>query len=306
MAGPIGTGNIPKALWPGIFEFFGTGYDDGGQEWKALVEVFPSDMNYEELVGVTGFGMAPQKPEGAPTVYDSQTQGFVTRAIHVAYGLGFQVTYEEKKDNLYKKVAQERAQALGFSFRQTKENVVANLYNRAFNANYTIADGVSWANTAHPLVAGGTFSNTLAVPADLSEAALEDMIIQAMGYVDDRGLLINVMPRKLIVPRQEKFNAERILKAVGQPDTSNNNPNAMRNLGSFPEGMAVDRYLSSAHAFFIRTNLPSKQQPILFERESLSFSEDNDFGTKNQLYVGYERYSVVVSDPRSIIASNGP
>jgi hypothetical protein len=203
-------------------------------------------------------------------------------------------------------VAQERAQALGFSFRQTKENVVANLYNRAFNANYTIADGVSWANTAHPLVAGGTFSNTLAVPADLSEAALEDMIIQAMGYVDDRGLLINVMPRKLIVPRQEKFNAERILKAVGQPDTSNNNPNAMRNLGSFPEGMAVDRYLSSAHAFFIRTNLPSKQQPILFERESLSFSEDNDFGTKNQLYVGYERYSVVVSDPRSIIASNGP
>jgi hypothetical protein len=306
MAGVIATGNIPKALWPGIFDFFGTGYNESGQEWKHLVEVFGSDQNYEELVGITGFGLAPVKPEGTPIIYDSQVQGFVTRAVHVSYGMGFQVTHEEKKDNLYKKVAEERSEALGFSFRQTKENVVANMYSRGFNAAYTMADGQPIFSTAHPLVAGGTFSNALAVPADLSEAALEDMVIQLMGFVDDRGLLINVMPRKLIVPRQEKFNAERILKSTFQSGTANNDPNAVRLLGTFPEGFAINRYLTSAHAFFIRTDIPSKQQPILFQREDINFAEDNDFGTKNQLYVGFERYSVVVADPRSLIGSNGP
>ena len=44
---------------------------------------------------------------------------------------------EELDDNLYEQVSKRRAAALAMSFRQTKENVGANVYNRAFNSTYT-------------------------------------------------------------------------------------------------------------------------------------------------------------------------
>jgi hypothetical protein len=306
MAGVISTANLPKLLWPGLYGTFGTGYDETTQEWKRLVDIHESSQQYEEIVGHTGFGPAKVKAEGTPTQFDSQVQGFTTRFVHVAYSLGYQVTFEEQEDNLYKKVGTQRSRALGFSFRQTKENVVANFYNRAFNSSYPLADGQSLCSTAHPLVGGGTFSNALATPSDLSEASLEDLVIQMMGAVDDRGLIINVMPRLLVVARQEAFNIERILKSTFQSGTANNDINAMKSLGTFPEGWAVNRYLTSPHAFFIRSNIPTEQQIILFQRNAISFSEDNEFQTKNRSYAAYERYSVGTPDPRAIWASNGP
>lgn len=306
MAGVINTGTSPKALWPGIFSWWGRGYDETTQEWKPLFDVHTSNKQYEEIVGITGFGLVPQKAEGSMVNYDSEFQTYVTRFVHVAYALGYVVTHEEIMDNLYSQVSMSRAQALGFSFRQTKENVGANVYNRAFNSSFTGGDGVSLLNTAHPLAGGGTFSNKLAVDADLSEASLEDLTIQIMGTVDDRGLLINLMPRSLIIPRQEIYNAQRILKSTFQSGTANNDINALNNMNVFPEGIKVNRYLTSPHAFFIRTNIPSKQGMICFEREAPQFTEDNDFDTMNRKYKGYERYSFGWADPRALFGSNGP
>ena len=306
MAGIITTGNTPKALFPGIFAWYGRGYDETTQEWKALFDEQTSKKQYEELVSVSGFGPAPIKTEGQSASFDSELQGYVTRAVHVAYSLGYIVTKEEIADNLYPEVSGSRAQALGFSFRQTKENVGANVYNRGFNSSYTGGDGVSLLNVAHPLIAGGTFSNKLAVDADLSEVALEDLTIQIMGATDDRGLLINLMPKSLIVPRQEVYNAQRILKSTFQSGTANNDINALNMMNVFPDGIKVNRYLSSPHAFFIRTNIPSKQGLIHFKRVGMEFTDDNDFDTENMKYKGYERYSFVWADPRCLYGSNGP
>jgi hypothetical protein len=80
------------------------------------------------------------------------------------------VTREEIDDNLYEKKGVTRTQALAFSFRQTKENVAANVYNRAFNTAYTGGDGKALLVTDHPSLAGNQ-SNTLATAADMSEAS---------------------------------------------------------------------------------------------------------------------------------------
>lgn len=303
--GVITTGNLPKLLWPGLFATFGRSYDETTQEWKNLVEVFDSKKAYEEIVQVTGYGPAPAKPEGSPTIYDTEWQGFVTRFIHIAYGLGYIVTKEEKDDNLYQQVASERASALGFSFRQTKETIVANFYNRMF-ATASGSDGVSIINTAHPLQGGGTGTNTLAVPADLSEASLEDITIQMWLTTDDRGLRIGLMPKSLIVSAYEMFNAQRILKSTFQSGTANNDINALKFMNMFPEGIKMNRYLSAPHAFFIRTNLPAKQGPILFQRNKIDYADDGDFDTGNAKYKGYERYSVGQADWRGTFGVNGP
>lgn len=304
MPGIINTSTHPKALWPGVKAWWGRTYAEHKEEWPYLFDQFTSRQNYEEDVQITGFGLAPVKTEGQGTAYDSEQQGPVSRYIHTTFSLGYQVTEEEMEDNLYAKVSNRRAAALAFAFRQTKENVAANVYNRAFNASYVGGDGVSLLNTAHPNTTGGSFSNKLAVDADLSEASLEDLITQMMGATDDRGLLINIMPKCLVVARQEWFNANRILKTVFQSGSANNDLNVLKSTNAIPDGIYLNHYLTAAHAWFIRSNVMDGMK--MYQRVPISFEQDNDFDTGNAKAKSRERYSFYWTDPRGLWGSNGP
>ena len=304
MAGIITTASHPKALWPGIKAWWGQVYDEHPEEYSKLFDSDTSRQNYEEDVQLTGFGLAPVKAEGSGVAYDSEIQGFTTRYTHVAYALGYIVTKEELDDNLYEQVSRRRAAALAMSFRQTKENVGANIYNRAFNGTYLGGDGVSLCSTAHPNTSGGTFANTPTVAADLSEASLEDALTALMGFQNDRGLLINVMPRSLIVARQNWWNANRILKSAYTPSTANNAVNVLVATNALPEGIVMNHYLTSPNAWFVRTNIQNGLK--YYSRVGIQFDQDNDFDTMNAKAKGYERYSFGWTDPRAIYGVNGP
>lgn len=304
MAGVITTASHPKALWPGVKAWWGQVYAEHPEEYVDLFDKDTSSQNYEEDVQLTGFGLAPRKPEGSGVAYDSEIQGFVTRYTHIAYALGYVVTKEELDDNLYEKVSKRRAASLAQGFRQTKENVGANIYNRAFNATYLGGDGVSLCNTAHPNTTGGTWSNRPAVDVDLSEASLEDAVVAIMGLTNDRGLLINVMPTSLHIARQNHFNAHRILKSVYQSGTANNDVNVLKATNAFPGGIKLNHYFTSAGAWFIRTNIQDGMK--YYERVAISFDQDNDFDTMNVKAKGYERYSFGWTDPKAVYGSNGP
>jgi Mu-like prophage major head subunit gpT len=304
MAGIITTASHPKALWPGIKAWWGQVYDEHPEEYSKLFDSETSTQNYEEDVQLTGFGLAPRKSEGSGVAYDSEIQGFTTRYTHIAYALGYIVTKEELDDNLYEQVSRRRAAALAMSFRQTKENVGANIYNRAFNGSYTGGDGVALCSTAHPNVSGGTFANKPSVDADLSEASLEDAMIAVMGFQNDRGLLINVMPKSLVVARQNWYNANRILKSVYTPSSANNAVNVLVATNALPEGIVMNHYLTSPNAWFLRTNIQNGMK--YYSRVGIQFDQDNDFDTMNAKAKGYERYSFGWTDPRAIYGVNGP
>ncbi len=303
MAGVITTGNHPKLLWPGIKAIWGQTYDEHVEEYPYLFDADNSEKNYEEDVQVTPMGLAPVKTEGASILYQSEVQGPVARYTHIAYGSGYIVTKEELDDNLYEVVSKRRAKSLAVGFRQTKENVAAQIYNRAFNASFTGADGVTLVNSAHPNTSGGTYSNILAVAANLSEAAVEDMIIQIMGATNDLGNQINLMPMSLHVPRQLYFTASRIVKSVFQTNTANNNVNIVASNG-FPKGVHVNHYFSSSTAWFIRTNVTNGMKH--YTRTPIDFFQDNDFDTRNLKAAGYERYSFGWTDGgRAIFGTPG-
>jgi hypothetical protein len=298
----IMTGSHPKSLWPGVKAWFGVGYGEHPEEFRDLFDIQTSTQHYEEDVALSGFGLMPVKQEGQSTTYTGQTQGYVSRYTHVAYSMGFIVTYEEQKDNLYEKVAGSRAKALGFSKRQTKENVCANVYNRAFDTSYTGGDGQVLACTTHPSAAGSQ-SNILATAADLSEVSLEDLCIQIMGATDDKGLKIALMAQSLHVPRQLWFEANRILKSTLQNDSANNAINVLKSTNALPGGIKVNHYFSDSDAYFIRTNCPEGMK--MYQRDGYDLQQDNDFDTDNAKAKTYDRYSCGWSDWRGVYATPG-
>ena len=302
MAGVITTGNHPKALWPGMRAFWGRQYTEHPQEWSEIFETKTSEKNYEEDAEVTGFGLAPVKAQAGAVTYDSESQGQTKRYTHVTYGLGYVVTREELEDNLYEVVSKRRIQALSFSIRQTEEIVAANIMNRAFNTSYTGGDGKAMIVSDHPTV-DGTQSNVLATAADLSEASIEDMIIQIMNAKNSRGLRISLMPQALIVSPSEAFNATRILKSTLQSGTANNDVNAIRTMGLLPKGVIVNHYLTDTDAWFIKTNAPNGL--MRFNRRATEFKQDNDFDTENAKAKSTLRFSVGWTDWRGCFGTPG-
>jgi hypothetical protein len=298
----ITTGSHPKHLWPGVHAFFGIAYQDHGEEWRDLVTVKDSSKNFEEMVLNSGFGLAPVKSQGGSVSFDEDLQGYTVRATHITYGLGYIVTREEIDDNQYESVAMDRTLSLKISMVETKENVVANVFNRATNSSFTGGDGKELLATDHPTRAGNQ-SNELATAADLSEASLEDLIIQIMGAQNERGLKIKLMPQSLHVPRQLWFEANRILQSVLQSNSAENNINVLKATNALPKGIKVNHYFDDADQWFVRTNAPKGM--TLFQRRAMEMTKDNEFSTENAMAKATERYSIVWGDWREWYGSPG-
>jgi hypothetical protein len=299
----ITSSDFAKLLWPGLNSIYGKAYNEHKEEYTDLFDMYTSKKAFEEDLGITSFGLAQNKSEGSPISFDDESQAFLTRYVHVVYGLGFIITREMVEDDQYAVVGQRRSKSLAFSMRQTKEVVGANVYNRAFNASYTGGDGVQMISTAHVNHSGGVWSNRLAVDADLSEASLEQATIDIMKMTNDRGLKINIMPKSLIVPVDLTYEAERILKTSYRVGTNDNDINAMNRMGVFPEGVKANHYLTDPNAWFIRTNVPDGMK--CFKRRAMEFTIDNDFDTENAKFKATERYSFGWTDPRAIFGTSG-
>ncbi|MCI4437909.1 MAG: hypothetical protein JHC33_13970 [Ignisphaera sp.] len=303
MSGVITSSSFAKLLWPGLNSIYGKSYADYPVEWDKLFEKNSSDRAYEEDLGLSSFGLAAVKNEGAPIQYDTERQGFTSRYNHVVYALGFIITREIYEDDQYSKVGAQKAKALARSMRQTKEIVGANIYNRAFSGSgFLGGDGKTLLASDHPNVAGGSFSNVIGTAADLSEAALEQAVIDIAGFRDDRGLLIAARPEKLIIPYQQTFEAKRILGSDGRVGTDLNDPNVLKDMGMF-SNVVINHYLTDADAWFILTSV--KDGLKYFERRGDAFEMDNDFDTENAKFKATARYSFGWSDPRAIYGSAG-
>lgn len=301
MAGVITTGNHPKLLWPGLAALFGTTYNDLPGVADRVFDIRTSDKAYEEIQELYGFGLGSVKTEGSGIVYTSTNQGPTARFTNVTYGLGFQETEEAVDDNQYKGRATDRTIALARSMRHTRETIIANVLNRAFNSSYTFADGKKLIATDHVTLTGSQ-SNTLAADADLSESSLEDMAINIMNATDSAGLRISLMPRKLVVSPSEKFNAERILKSSGQNDTANNAINALKSTGTF-DSVIVWPFLTDTDAWFVTTDVPNGL--IVFDRKKAELAKDSDFDSGNYKHKSVMRLVAGAGDWRGVYGTQG-
>lgn len=302
----VNTGAYPKALVMGVKGWWGSEEDSRHAPiYPRYFEKVSSDQNYEEYVQTLGAGIAPVKGEGAGVQYGSMQQGYSTRVTNIAYALGLIFTHEEIMDNKYPKLAKQRVLGLKDSFRETREINHANIFNRAFNASYKGGDGVSLCSSSHVSALGYTNVNQPAVATDLSEKALEDLLILTMQAKDDKGFFQRLSGDKLLVAPSNAFIATRILKSQTQSGNANGDVNAVRDMGLVKE-VIINPYLTSPMAWFLTTDIRSGEGLITQERESLMLKEDNDYDTMNYKVFAYERYAPFWVNFRAVFGSNGP
>ena len=299
----INRAQLAKELEPGLNALFGMEYDRYDNQHAEIFETESSDRAFEEEVMIVGFGNASVKGEGNAVSYDNATEGFTARYAHETVALAFSLTEEAVEDNLYDRLGSRYTKALARSMANTKQIKAASVLNNAFSSSFTGGDGVALVSDSHPLGGGGTASNRPTAYADLNETSLEDALINISTLVDDRSLTIALQGRKLIVPPALQFVADRLLQSPGRVGTSDNDINAMKNMGMVPEGYVVNNYLTDTDAWFLKTDCPDGFKH--FERSPMQTSLEGDFDTGNMRYKARERYSFGYSNWRAVFASQG-
>lgn len=297
------TGNFPKSLQVGAqaMTFWGD-YNEQDTLYSKIFKTVNTDQSYMEDVLISGFGLMPAKTEGSPVAYDSMSQGYTKRYTIQTYGLGFQISYEQQKFGKYAQIMEKGMNHLARSLKETKEIVAANKFNNGFSSTYTGGDSKELFATDHSTRAG-TFSNELATPADLSETALEDILIQIKNATNDRGIRIGLKPKALLVPSALEFDSYRILYSDLQSATANNDTNAVKNMGLLPQGIICNPYLTSDTAWFVLTDAPEGFKYVT--AVDGEFSNDGSFDTADHKYKLMSLFAMGWTDPRAAYGSAG-
>jgi len=299
----ISRAQLLKELLPGLNALFGLEYARYGEEHKEIYDTETSERSFEEETKLSGFTAAPVKNEGSAIRYDNAQEAWTARYNHETIALGFSLTEEAIEDNLYDSLSARYTKALARAMSYTKQVKAAAVINNGFSNSYPGGDGVALFSTAHPLVSGGTNSNTPSTQADLNETSLENAVIQIAAWTDERDLLIAAKPRKLIVPSALQFVATRLLETSLRVGTNDNDINALKNNGSIPEGYTINHFLTDNNGWYLTTDVPNGMKHFI--RTPLSNSMDGDFDTGNVRYKSRERYSFGWSDPLGMFGSQG-
>ena len=298
----ISRSQLVKELEPGLNALFGLEYKRYENEHEEIFDKETSERAFEEEVMLSGFGNAAIKAEGSGVSYDQANETFTARYTHNTIALAFAITEEAIEDNLYDRLASRYTKALARSMANTKQVTAANVLNNGFSTSFPGGDGSPLFSTTHATIAG-TFSNTLATAADLNETSLEQSLIDIANFTDERGLKVAAQGLKLVIPVQLQFTADRLMKSAGRVGTSDNDINAIRNMGMISGGYTVNHFLTDTDAFFIKTDAPNGMK--YFERSPIRTSMEGDFDTGNVRYKARERYSFGFSDPRGMYGSPG-
>ncbi|MDR7534550.1 MAG: Mu-like prophage major head subunit gpT family protein [Armatimonadota bacterium] len=286
----------------GLKEVFWTHYREAESVYERIYNVARSEKNYEEVLGLVGFGYLPKEGELETVTLQDALEGFKTRFTHVKYGLGYQISQELIDDDMYGQIREFPA-ALARSARATMEKISADVFNNGFSTSFTGADGKPLFATDHPLKRGGTGSNRAATAADLSFSALRQGAIDLRKITDDAGIPIGGSTEiTLLVPPDVEFDAAEIIKSVERPDTANRAVNALRQQRRWD--LIVWDYLTDTDAWFLLypKNL---HKLICFIRKDIDQEADRDIKTDAFWHVVRFRKSVGWADWRGTYGNPG-
>lgn len=301
-------GQFGRLLEPGLRKIFFETYNEIPEQYSQVFNVQTSTKAIETDLRMGGFGMWEKKDSAGSVSFQDVPNPQALQYIHEEFASGFTVERKFIDDEQYNQIGK-WTKALGRAARATIETQAASVLNNAFTVNGF--DGNPLISATHVRLDGGAMSNRLAatdgagaVDGALSDRNLKAALIQTRRQVDDKGILIQVQPKILVVPPSLEFIAKTIIaganiSAQGTGSGMTNDKNILQN----NLRVVVMDYLTSNTAWFLID--PTVAELNFFWRKKLEFKNEDDFSTMAAKYRGYMRFSAGYSDYRGVFGSAG-
>ena len=241
--------NFSRDVYPALSKMTFDEYKQYPPLYSRVMNVKPTNRWYEEHQTEVGFGLFSETGDGEKYAQDEMQPGYYTKFQLAKYTNSFRVTEDLLEFGKYVTLG-DRAKSLGNKGRASKEVLAHVTWNNSFATN--LADGVPLFSTAHPGYPGSgtTFSNRLSTLSSLSYTSFQSVMTSIKTQTDERGVLIQLMPRKLVVAPANELVAREILKSSDRPDTANRAGNEMKAISGNLE-IVVDPYLNSSTMWFV-------------------------------------------------------
>lgn len=302
-------GNFGRLLEPGLRKIFMETYKEVPEQYSKVFNVQNSSKAIETDLRMGGFGLWEKKDSAGAVQMQDTVDPQALQYIHEEFASGFQVERKLVDDEQYNQIGK-MSKALGRAARATIETKAATVFNNAFTVNGF--DGVPLISNAHKRLDGGLMSNRLQADAGLSvsadaafsDKALKAALIQMRKQVDEKGILIQTNPKKLIVSPSLEYTAKTILGSMNISATGNGTgiTNDKNVLQGHLDVVVMD-YLTDTKAWFLLD--PTVAELNFFWRKRLEFGQERDWTTHASKFQGYMRFSVGYSDYRGIFGSLG-
>lgn len=296
--------NFGKLLAPGLRKIFFETYGEVPEQFSKIYKVNKSQKAKEMDYGLGAFGdWVPRATNLSEVAYDTLSAGLEREYVHKAFTKGFMIERELYDDEQYRQI-NKFPKAMARAGRAFVEKEAAKTLINGFNATSgKIYDNKALFANDHPLV-NSTKKGVNLVTGALSDVNLKIALKCMRETVDEAGNLINMQPKKLIVPPALEFTAKELVNSAQKSGTNLNDINTIK--GALE--VVVYDYIGAASggsdtAWFVQD--PNMHELNFFWRIKPEFKWDEDFDTFVAKYRGYMRFSYGVSDWRGIVGSAG-
>lgn len=297
---------VPKLLDPGVRAIFFDEYEAYPEEYSQVFTVDSTVRRTEEYSEISSFAQAPAKDEGDEFESDRFYAGYNNSLTPATYGLKASVTLELIEDDLFK-IINQIPSAAAIAQRETQEAIAANILNNAYSTTY--GDGVCMISDSHPYFTGigGTWSNVLATPADLTLTSLKAAVTMLRKMKDERGKYIRLVPESLIIPPDLEFDAYEILKSMNIAGSQLNNKNPFGEGGLYSLQTKILTRLTDTDGWFLQAKPAKKGRSLVYlKRIAPDFKSQNLEGTGDVEYNSRQRFAAgLVRAPRDIVGTPG-
>jgi phage major head subunit gpT-like protein len=303
-----------RLLEPGLRKIFLETYSEVPEQYSKVFNIQNSTKAIETDLRIGGFGLFEKKDSAGSVQYQDPAGTQSLQYIHEEFASGFTVERKLVDDEQYNQIGKFSA-ALGRAARATIETRAADVLNTAFTTNGF--DGVPLISATHKNLDGSTQSNQLVADAltgatangQLSDKNLKAALVQMRAQKDDKGILIQTMPKILVVPPQLEYIAKTILQSsnLSAQGSGSGMTNDVNVLQSRLQVVVMDyfTYTASAGKYPWLLIDPTVAQLNFFWRKKLEFGNEQDFSTMQYKYRAYMRFSVGYSDFRGVFGSTG-
>jgi len=269
------------------------------QEWPAIVTKVSEEKEVGTYLTVGDIGNATLHTEGDAYTYEGLSEDWKTELTIQTYGKGVIATRKQMKDDQTMSVKGMYGTKLIRSMIETKEQIVADVYNDGFST--AMADGVYVFSNTHPLSnAPGKYNDNLITGA-LTTDNIKAAVNQFSLIKNQAGNRYPTRATHLLVNAMEQFTVYELLQSQLMAYELINTVNSIGKVNPF--GVILNHYIDHTTDgdtyspwFMLDKTIPDAGCVYQY-RGGMNVETETDFDTKDYKSTCEEEYVVGAVSP---------